>query len=169
MAHLREWTETRADLPTAFGEALDLLTAERDRIARAIEEKRLQIENVLRTIADGAMAPSLPRYLYRLEREAAHLDVEQRRLTVPTTGTREDLSARLAVWLDALERAITSTVVPERRHQALLQMSDLLERIDIAPENKRGETRLTAHPFPTRVVALALRPVPEGLRVSDAT
>ena len=168
MAHLREWTETRADLPTAFGEALDLLTAERDRIARTIEEKRLQIENVLRTIADGAMAPSLPRYLYRLEREAAHLDVEQRRLTVPTTGTQEDLSARLAVWLDALERAITSTVVPERRHQALLQMSDLLERIDIAPGNKRGETRLTVHPFPTRVVAFALRPVPEGLGVSDA-
>ena len=72
-------------MPTAFGEALELLTTERDRIAQAIEERRLQTENVLRTIADGAMAPSLPRYLYRLEREAAHLDVEQRRLTVPTT------------------------------------------------------------------------------------
>ena len=48
-------------------------------------------------------------------------------------------------------------------------MSDLLERIDIAPDNKRGETRLTVHPFPTRVVALALRPVPEGLGVSAAT
>ncbi len=156
-------------MPTAFGEALELLTTERDRIARAIEERRLQTENVLRTIADGAMAPSLPRYLYRLEREAAHLDVEQRRLTVLTTGTREDLSTRLAVWLDALERAVTSTVVPKRQHQALLQMSDLLERIDIAPGNKRGETRLTVRPFPTCVVALALRPVPEGLQVSDAT
>ena len=90
-------------------------------------------------------------------------------MTVPTTGTRADLSARLAVRLDALERAITSTPVPERRHQVLLQMSDLLERIDIAPGNKRGKTRLSVRPFPTRFVAFALRPVPEGLGASAAT
>ena len=156
MAGLLDWAGEQQDWPAVLARAAEDLALRRDRLEAEIEETRKRIDNILRMIERGGTAVSLHQRLVALEQQAARLEIERDGLVRPPAQAPENLAARLEDRLANLAKAIANTRAARARHDTLLRLSGLIERIEVAPGDKRRETVVTVEPRRDALIALAL-------------
>ena len=150
------WAGEQTDWTASLSGAIANLKAARARIKTDLEDKREQIDNIVRAIAAGASAMSLHTHLLDLERDSARLEIDFRRLAAPPTEAPTDLAKRLARQLGNLEKAIAPGSPSDRRQEALFRLSRLIERIDVHAGVQRGQTSVAVVPAREHLVTLAL-------------
>ena len=122
-----------------------------------IAERNEGIRRLLNAIESGAQSTAAHRRIIEIEHETAAMQVELQSLPdIPATSP-DGLAARLQDRLAILDRAICQPDTDaDRRKRALLFVSKLIQRIDIAPLPGRGQVKISILPRTDTLVALAL-------------
>ena len=152
-AHL----DDHPDLHKLVQDAAQLSHSRRRDLASAIADRKSRIEHLIGSIETGKASRAGHRRVLELEHEIGALEMELQ--SVPTFGAiaPDGFAERIRDRLAILDKAIAEPHPDRaRRHQALLTVSRLIERIDLAALPGRGQVKLTVHPRTDALVALAL-------------
>ena len=155
-AQLIEWVAAQRDWPAVLTGAARDLAATHKRLTTAIAEIRERINNLLAMIEKGSTAVSLHQRLIKLEQEVAQLEIERDRLVQPPSARSPNLAALLRTKLTELDGLAQSTRATRSRHDALMQLSRLIERIEVRPGATRHETLVKVRPRRHALIAFAL-------------
>ena len=145
------------DVHMMVHQAAERSHARRAEIAAEVDDKKTRIDNLIDSIETGRASQAAHRRVLDLEHEIAALKIELQDLgTVPCVRPGE-IAERIQQRLSVLNAAITDKRPdPARRHRALLEVSHLIEHIDLTPLPKRGQIDLAVRPRTDALVALAL-------------
>ena len=155
-AELMEWVTTQRNWPAVLAGAARDLAATRKRLTAAIAETRERINNILAMIEKGSTAISLHHRLIELEQEAAQLEIDRERLIQPPRAASPNLASLLGSKLAELDSLARSERATRSRHEALMQLSHLIERIEVRPGATRRETLVKVRPRRHALIAFAL-------------
>ena len=157
-AAIVDWVASEQDWPGLLARAAEARLAARAALADARAETERQIVNIVSAVEEGAAARSLNRRLLELENTAARLQLEHRSLARPSATSPEILPAALRDRLGGLQAAIANPRARAARHEALMALAGLVERIVAAPDpGDRHAMTVTVTPRPAGL-ASARRP-----------
>ncbi|MDY0882270.1 recombinase family protein [Dongia soli] len=110
---------------------------------RRLREVTAKIERIVTAIADGTNSPTLRAALTDLEAERAELAAAQEEIDNPTVvALHPHLPEMYRQYVERLGEALST---PETRTEAIEEMRQLVDRIDIHPLPERGEFDLEIH------------------------
>ncbi len=157
MESLHRQLSRQQDWPALLAEAAAARQAAREAMAEHMAANQRHIANIVSAIQEGTAAQSLHRQLLTLENTEARLKYEYAALASPPTVDPDVLTARLLDKLDTLAAAIANARAPVKRHDALMTLSTLIERIVAAPDpDNRYDMNLTVTPRTDGLVDLAI-------------
>ena len=155
-AELMNWVTAQQYWTVVLTGAAREFTARRKQIMTALAETRERINNILAMIEKGSTAISLHQRLIQLDQETARLRIEHKRLVKPPKAVPPNLADRLGEKLAELDRLARHKSATVSRHEALIELSHLIERIEVRPGATRYETLLRVRPRRDALIAFAL-------------
>ena len=150
---LAQWIRRRRNWHTVLQQALSQLAQRRHTLQTRIDRNRLQTRRLIEAIQDGEKPPSIVQEIAALDREHAMFLGHLAEATTSRLPSLPSGSIRPALLQQASElQEATQSPQPHTRFRAALQLSQLLDSIDLSAGAQPGKPKMRIHPNVLAVV-----------------